>query len=902
MGLIFATPAGASDGSPRLDILRWQSGSLEKVGQAPLEGEGSTTVDGVEIAIRPGEQSGFQRWEVAVHNRGNRVERLVLRLSVPLAEAVPAYWDGLATHHSPERSIHTGSKRYRFPASAAFQNGTAIVAGFAPENLSSRFESGLDREKQSLYWDAYLALHPGQKDRQIFVTAHLADCRDYSEMIEAYYLAWPEWFHPVKGADHRLYGEGGYFWSSDATRDLQKEEARRLHLDWEWYYAPFQRAGAVFATDDLWKQDIGFNLEETPWEYDQTGGPAAWERYNDARINHANETSATFYYYLQQYADADLLQERFRDSYWLNAEGKPYPKTFGWIKLGLWVQFAWPGETSYGERLRVDLARAWERFAIAGFALDCVIGDIAYYGEALSKEHSKAFDDQGRIFAVEGIPIARNLTFTRNLPAKPDGRRAASIANEAVTYHGAFHSDALMHEKPAYERADLLSLRRLLIGQKPMYIWKGYRADSLLNWEELSPEDFREGLQGIVDYSLLACLRFGAMPSMFFVNGYPQMHAWLPTLVALQRAGWRAAPYARVPENVQPATVDPYSEKASLWIARYGTGAESWLTISSPRRESRSFPLTIETDRFGNGGALYLNTVTGTASNRVAAKETEVDLTLRDHQPAVLEKIAEVQATAPVRVIATRRSPGSGDGELLLEFPEGFPTDAKVRLKGEQEWRPCEAELRIVLPAVVRLDPPVAETPWIDQLDLGSDEQSHLAILVLPEDRAALEPELTQLAHYLEYYHLRQKNPIGRLHTLGKVRQPKLVATLCESLDALNALEPATAKTVLAMGEQARRLLPSQAAKATAPDTLAYRQIDGRAWIAANPGSRSEKELWSYFLQQLDRRYPFHGGLEAGPMFQKHEMVGKTLPAAHTPNPENPTPSNPAPVRHENQE
>ncbi len=859
--------------SPRLEVLSWKADALEKAGEHPLEADGALTVEGVEVTFRKTRVGAFDQWEVTAANRVPQVKRLVFRVAQPLGGAGGIFWDGAALHPGVHESIHSQDKRHRFPAAAYLKEGQAIVTGFAPENLSSRFESAVNVEAGELRWDAYLALHPGQEDRQLLLTGTLPGCRDYTEVVEAFYQAWPNRFRPVEGADARLYGEGGYLWSSDATRDLQQEEARRLKLGWEWYYAPFQRAGAVYPDAATWKQEIGFNLEETPAVYDQPGGPEAWERYNRARISSANETSAVYYYYLQQYADADLLRERFPDAYWLNAEGKPYPKTFGWIKAGLWVQYAWPGETSYGHRLREDLAKAWERLPISGFALDCVIGDIRYYGEALRAEKGKAFDDQGRLYAVEGVALARNLDFTRNLPARPGGMRAASIANEAMTYHGVIHSDALMHEKPPYERADLVPLRRLLLGQKPMYWWKGFRADSLLNWEQLEPGAFREGLQGMVDYVLLTSLRFGAVPAMFFVHGYPSVGGWVEPLAHLQKAGWRAALYTRLPEAVQPANVNPYGEDAPIWQARYGTAPESWITLSSPTRERQSFPLTIETGRFGCGGAVYVDAVSGKAQGTVSPQESVVEVTLENHRPMVLEKVAEIDAPAPVKVRVERRAPSNREGEIALHFPEGFPKGTRFRFTGETAWREREAQARLPLPPRVRLQP---DSDWVAQVNLGDAKEGRAAILLLPEDRPLLGARATQLAHYLEYYDIRKKAPVGRLYGLAKLRKPALVFPIVESLDAP---ELSKAETVFIMGPAARRLAGERVARpAKEGETLVCtRQEDGQAWVAALPGPRGENAAWGELLSLLDQRFPYHGGLEPGPMFQRFQMVGQTF-------------------------
>ncbi len=875
--LVLTSVGTLSSHAARLQLFQWREGKLALLGETPLSSRASLSAlpEHLSLTIEPQPSGPLQEWRVKVANRSEEVERLLLRIVRETKTPGGNFWDGYTLHPAPKASVEPVTKRYRFPAVAYWEGDTARVAGFAPQTLNSRFERAWHPREGGglLVWDAYLALHPGQEDEQTFITADLKDCRTYPEVVEAYHLAYPRWFRPVEGADSRLYGTGGFLRSREETRDIQSEEGRRTLLDWEWYYAPFQRAGAVVPDETTWDPSYGYNLEETQAIYEQKDGLEGWRAYNERRISAGNRTTGIYYYYLQQYAAVDLLKTRFTDSFWTDAKGNIVSPTFGWIKSGLWVQFAWPGETLYGKRLRADLASAWERFEISGYALDCVIGDIGYYGEALPRERGKAFDDDGKVFVVEGVAIARNLEFTHQLPPRPDGQRPASISNEPMTYHGIFYADAVMHEKPPYERADLLPLRRLMAGQKPFYWWSGsYRADSTLNWEELSREEFQDALQGTLDYVILTSLRYGGVPAVFLVTGYPQVRQWTPRIIELQRAGWRAAPYTTLPEALRPPLDDPYSEQARIWVSRYGSGEESWVALSSPKREKQTFPVEIATRRFSGLKLLYLDDTTGHGLNHASDGGTRLEVTLADHEPVILKAVAEVESPAPVEV-ELRRTGSRLHGQVLeARCPgEGWPEGTRLRFAGQATWQTPggkAAVLRHETPPAVRFLP---DESWVAE-DLVSGEGG-VAILITPEDRPALEARLLQLAHYREYYQMRLKAPTGALSSVHTVRDRKLAFPIVHSPQE-EAFR--NARTVFLLGEGARRLANAPASGQN--DGIACLTRDGQRQVFVQPGTQDEAALWGELLSRLDEYYPFVGTMDNSPMHRHHQFGGTAFP------------------------
>ncbi|MBI4024061.1 MAG: hypothetical protein HY360_03715, partial [Verrucomicrobia bacterium] len=564
--------------------------------------------NGLEIQIQSRSVQALTEWALNAHNQGSAVRRIRLRWRMDAGVRGGDFWDGFGlSRNVVEERVPLGG-RYAFPGTAYSAGDRTCLLGYAPQTISSRFARACRVEggQVVLEWDSFLALHPGQKDAQVFLTALLPSARNYAEAVEQVYRAYPDFFRPIAGADPRIRGEGGYYYSSDAMRLYQLEEARRLGLNWEWCYAPFQKPGDIWPSAPFWDAEKGYSIERTQNDNTRPGSIADWRAHNLRRFEEGNKAAAMFYYYLPQYCETGILTNAFPDAVWRNPDGRPIGSIHGWIKSSIRSQYAWPGETGYGEKLRRDLAAIWSNFPIAGFAMDMTLGDTPYAGEALSRESGKAFDDQGRVFAVEGVAVAGLMKCAHRLPPHSDGRCAAIIANEPVTWLPIFHADAIMHEMPPYDRSDIVPARRLMAGQKPLCWWKGFRVEQILDWQRLSPAEFKDGLGGIVDYVVLASLRYGAIPPVFFVRGYPEVRAWIPRLRELQRAGWRAASYVKIEGPGDPDTAVPFAENASVWISRYGDEEDSHLVFSAPDAAGFQGRARIETSRFNAGGAVYL--------------------------------------------------------------------------------------------------------------------------------------------------------------------------------------------------------------------------------------------------------------------------------------------------------
>ena len=611
--------------------------SVLKTGENHLSG-------GISVKMEKFQKNGLAEYCISVVNTNkNMPVRLRFRMAQECAAGPGIYWDGFEEYQigADKTAVIPDKNRYNFPLHA-FHSGKQIIAsGLAPWTVCSRFERSLQKhsDRSRLYFDIFLALAPQEKEKIGFVSMQIADGDAYTEAVEKVYVNYPAYFRPVDGADPRRYGVGGYFYSSDDSREYQSEEARRVNFSWEWYYNCYQKAGDIFPDNQFWDSAKGYKTERSHAACDTPGSVADWIEYNRKRIADGNVTAALHFYYLQQYCNSDLLKKFYQDSPWIGKDSKPMGAVHGWAEEG-WANYAWSGAAStYGNALRKDLAQVWENFDIAGFALDMTLGDTPYYGKLVMQEKGKAFDADGRIFVAEGVAIAHNLDYTRNLPPKKDGRRAASITNEPFTYLPAFHGDGSMHEMPPYDRPELVAPRRMLVGQKPFSWWKGFRAESIFEWKKLSASEREEALTGLVDYVLMASFRFGAMPPVFFQKGFHDLVASQPLLEKLTRQGWRAASFAVI-DGLEAEAATPFAIGNRVWLSRFGDGEKSFFALSAPDRAVFRGKLRIKGGKFGAAGAVYANVDGSPTANQVTAEETVVDIELSGHPSRSYKQIA----------------------------------------------------------------------------------------------------------------------------------------------------------------------------------------------------------------------------------------------------------------------
>jgi len=736
---------------------------------------------------------------LALANNGKEPLLLRIRARFAAGNAGGAYWDGNLYTRNVKETVVPKLDRHVFPLTSYTDNGKISVIGFAPSMVVSRFERSLEVKngKAELVFDVFRVLYPGEKLNDIFVSMQF-DGVSYVEAVENYHLTYPAWFRPADGVDKRIYGTGGYLSSDSRLRDYQYAECRRTGFDWEWYYNSYQRSGDYYPSPEFWDDKLGYKEEKSHAKCNVPGTIADWERNHKIRTAAGDKTSALFYYYMQQYCNTDLIKH-FSDSVWADANGKPGYRVKGWADE-FWAEYVWSGQAgSFGKKTRADLAKLWKNLTISGFSLDCAIGTTPYYGKLVKDEPFRAYDKNGKIFVLEGVALAYNMNYTRNLPLRPDGRRAGSIVNAPYNYLPIFYCDGEMHEASAWERTDLPVPHRLMLGRKPWVLWRGFVLAPFLDWNRLNKDDINKAISGAVDYLTLFSLRMGASPSKMFMRGYPDMLEVKPLITRLNTAGWHAAPYAWV-KGVDGAD-DPWAQDVPFWVSRYGEGDDCYVVVSNPRRNSARGTLVIQGGKSGSPCGVYADLSGKATVNRIEGSDTLIDFELPEFGYLVLKKMSD-----------------GGKGTVTAKLPE---------MKSPFGYLP-------------------EDDSWVEALPLADENTGALAAVAGKTDELKVfDHLLTELVTYAAYHHGRRRVPMPRLWHLRGVFKDKF---------RFPVVEKSSAKTTFALGESARKLcFPG----VKAADKIVYRQENGRHFVGFFPGKMSEKELLKAFLFRLDKAYPY---------------------------------------------
>ena len=295
----------------------------------------------------------------------------------------------------------------------------------------------------------------------------------------------------------------------------------------------------------------------------------------------------------------------------------------------------------------------------------------------------------------------------------------------------------------------------------------------------------------------------GASPSKMFVRGYPDMREIKSLITMLNRAGWHAAPYMWV--DGVAGEDDPWAQKNSFWVSRYGEGDNAYAVISNPTRQKKSGVLRISGAKFGVPGAIYAD---------ISGKET------------------------------VNRFDRNGDTLIDFELPPlGYLVFKQTGKDGSQK---VAAKLPLKTPGFT-MDP--ADDSWVEALPLSDDRKGALAAIVgEPDEVAALDYLVTSLSTYSAFHRGRLRVPAPRLwHLIGTFQARFRFPVVTKS----------NAKTIFALGATARKnFFPGVNAR----DQIVYRQEKGRHFVGFFPGKMSEAELLKAFLFRLDKAYPFVAG------------------------------------------
>ena len=302
-----------------------------------------------------------------------------------------------------------------------------------------------------------------------------------------------------------------------------------------------------------------------------------------------------------------------------------------------------------------------------------------------------------------------------------------------------------------------------------------------------------------------------------------------------------------------PTRGRPHAQELPVWVARFGSGEQSYIVLSAPQRSGYSGKAIVRTARFGAPGAIYAALDGTPVNSHVTQDATTVAIRLAERHPLILRKIGHLAAgQTALRAKLTPSQPGQP--QVITCILRG-KTSNKLRiittaggrqlnLNGDKvEWS--------ITPQFVFL--PSRED--LATVSFGNDSARRFAIVVAEKDRAACAEEILHLAHYNVYYRTRLAYPDKRLVHLAPLWKDGLQTPVITPEE----VSASPAQTFFVIGPVARKQLCPRVPTGPA---VSSRRAGQKRYIALFPqGEISERYLLTALLAELDRPHPWSGAI-----------------------------------------
>ena len=800
-------------------------------------------------------------------NAGKARRLLEIAYALPLSGKDLAWWDGRSRRDPAPATFGGLSDNLCLPMSVAWNSERGVAVGVDPRHLLSAFAVGATPLGDGLLlrFATRLVLDPGQRVELPLWAFAFRPTFGHLDAVQRLYELYPEAFSMHPGVRPTLLGGGGYLLSRRLTRSLQWEQARRFGMGWEWAYCPAQTPGDWYADERFYDPRKGYCGDVDRHVNAAKGSLADYRRDLRERFQRGWWGSNLAFYMLPQYADNAVLAA-FPDGVLVDGKGKR-PNAFSWVKPDSVGRLVYPWGNSLGRELVREIGQVARDFGPGAIGFDEAYGADSHYGAGIEGEPARAWDADGA-YASTQIALARlgDVIHTNTV----HGYNMACIFNKPGTYNTAVRCDVAIHEMPPYLRADEVEPRRLLMGHKPLSWWAPLKAEEVLRWEELKPEQIREGLSGLYANVRLSSLRYGAFPMGHQVFGIRQMVELMPVMTELLQEGWQPVPAAEGHPDV--------------WLSRYGQGVRTFLVVGNPVREQRSGRLRLHTRYLGAGHFLFSDYRGQPLNARSSSGFTEIDVgVLGRHEHriarALVQLIPETEAAAtgsaqtawqPLRegvVEAAWRMDRAAAGAVVIRLPRGAtPVRLEVNGKPQSEFATAEdavsyrgllaaeGTLRLSYRPQVRVDASsedLAEFPFV-----AGDKPG--ASIVLPQAPCEQDRYLAEHASvYFDYWGRRQTQPGGPCSGLCQVPEGP-------TLPIVEAGAEASAARRIAFVAQEGGAVVSLSA-------------DGRTLTLAGKSPSDREAALRRLFEILDRRHPFYGALDATPLHEKLGLAGRPL-------------------------
>jgi hypothetical protein len=377
---------------------------------------------------------------------------------------------------------------------------------------------------------------------------------------------------------------------------------------------------------------------------------------NQFLTQHGSEAGIASMYYILSHGDKPLV-EKYN---WLkNNDYKKEDCKDGFPIDGDWgglpnrgSRRLFPGVGAPAETIKKDMVDVLKTFSVRGFAWDSNRVDAVFRQPELIKEcPNVAFDAKGP-FVHDSVGYAMIIDYVHSLKL-PDGVTAGMASNlgpPRQSYLISLRSDTTISEMLVVHLVgDIEGFEhdRIMRGRRSKTQLSGMWRDPVgnsINWGGMTPVEIREALRALHSQFLLLCLKLGIYPEPDSCYGYERTMKYLPAIDAATRAGW------------EPVSAMKGAE--SLWLSRFGKGADTILTVGNPLdgEEVPAGDVTLENKYTGLSGCVLTEFFGKPLTVKADADASLFGVSLEEGEPLVCRVAGTVDSPAKLVTSADYRA------------------------------------------------------------------------------------------------------------------------------------------------------------------------------------------------------------------------------------------------------
>lgn len=679
--------------------------------QALEKGRWEATIDKLHVSVQVHPRGELQEWVVRLENRGAEDLRLQPQLiwHVPSLDSFESYWDG--SQKSQKLSeisdpLAYDNLRDMAPWAGLLGNKRALFIGSDPGQILSFVRSAFvkstgDRANEVSFAVREVVPPFSTREIRLFSADLAAPFGGERELVQRVHDAYSEWFQPDPAAPSSVWGVGAHYWMSgkridDIPGQAPMEFLRRMHVSWEWSYAPFKRAGDHWGEAQWWDYTplVPFGEKKNSRMGDVVDfSSLSRDEFFQRREQYFNRFRGgfgfMFYTPFAAWVEISLAQSEYADAIIRDPNHK--------FDLKYWVTgydrelLILPWFTSFEPVLKRQFKQIAEAYDIHGFAFDVALGGARYRGPATKRADApRAYDEQGDFIDL-GAAGAEVLNYVKTLDTRfePHGR-LATVINGMRTFNSAVRGDyGMLEGTPYFSGREQIPLSRYLFGQKPSTWWKGwaYTRFAVPNWQRYDQAHFEKTMKGLVDYTLFNSFEWGNLPTLNYEFGVPKLTDHVPILIETMKRGW---------QGVFP--VD-FAWEGSVHTGRYGKGLQTRLFWGNPYEESRQISADIDNAYLGASSQVFASRLNGPAvlNNKLSEHRTRFDISIPSRTPLLLDAVAGLPAdfrgdvaaslkVTPFFVESSLRLVTTTSSRVTIEFPMLAGYDAPVLMVNGQKY------------------------------------------------------------------------------------------------------------------------------------------------------------------------------------------------------------------------